>query len=128
LSLTLYFFYGVLIIAVFRLAMQLILAAGYNLKGKAKSTNSFPSISIIVPAFNEGITLMDCLKSLTELDYPDYEIIVIDDGSTDRTLEEAEEIRGFRSKSYSPKKSRETKRVKQRNKTLERRDRAHGGR
>jgi poly-beta-1,6 N-acetyl-D-glucosamine synthase len=88
-SLTLYFFYGVLIIAVFRLTTQLILAASYNLKGKAKAIDSFPSISIIVPAFNEGITLRSCLKSLIELDYPDYEIIVIDDGSTDKTLEEA---------------------------------------
>jgi cellulose synthase/poly-beta-1,6-N-acetylglucosamine synthase-like glycosyltransferase len=88
-SLTLYFFYGVLIIAVFRLTAQLILAASYNLKGKAKAIDSFPSISIIVPAFNEGITLRSCLKSLIELDYPDYEIIVIDDGSTDKTLEEA---------------------------------------
>ena len=91
-NLTLYFFYGVLIIAIFRLTTQLILAASYNLKGKAKATDSFPSISIIVPAFNEGITLRSCLKSLIELDYPDYEIIVIDDGSTDKTLEEAKKF------------------------------------
>ena len=88
-SLPLYFFYGVLTIAVFRLVTQIVLAAGYNLKGKAKATDSFPSISIIVPAYNEGITLRGCLKSLTDLEYPDYEIIVIDDGSTDKTLKEA---------------------------------------
>ena len=88
-SLTLYFFYGVLVIAVFRLTTQIILAAGYNLKGRVKTSNSFPPISIIVPAFNEEITLKSCLQSLVELDYPEYEIIVIDDGSTDKTLEEA---------------------------------------
>lgn len=88
-SLTLYFFYGILVIAVFRLVIQIVLAARYNLKAETKTPETFPSISIIVPAFNEGITLRGCLESLTELNYPNYGIILIDDGSTDGTLEEA---------------------------------------
>ena len=44
-----------------------------------------PRVSIIVPARNEERNLPRLLASLTDLDYPDYEIIVVDDGSTDRT-------------------------------------------
>jgi len=44
-------------------------------------------ISVLVPAYNEEITICDCLKSLLDLDYSDYEIVVIDDGSKDNTSE-----------------------------------------
>jgi len=45
----------------------------------------WPSISIIVPAHNEEKVIERCIKSLLEIDYPKKEIIVVDDGSTDRT-------------------------------------------
>ncbi len=48
-------------------------------------TERCPKISIIVPVFNCERTIHDCLESLLNLDYPDYEIIIIDDGSTDNT-------------------------------------------
>ncbi len=44
-----------------------------------------PAISIIVPARNEEASLGDCLQSLVEQTGVAYEIIVVDDGSTDRT-------------------------------------------
>lgn len=44
-----------------------------------------PTVSIIVPARNEELTLPRLLASLQKLDYPDYEVIVVDDCSTDRT-------------------------------------------
>ena len=44
-------------------------------------------ISIIVPAYNEEITVVDTVRSLLTLDYRAYEIIVVDDGSKDRTSE-----------------------------------------
>ena len=44
-------------------------------------------ISIIVPAYNEEITVADTVRSLLALDYRSYEIIVVDDGSKDRTSE-----------------------------------------
>ena len=47
-------------------------------------TNYFP-ISILVPAHNEELTILDAVRSLSKLDYVEYEIIVIDDGSTDNT-------------------------------------------
>lgn len=48
----------------------------------------FLPISIIVPAYNEEITVVETVKSLLELDYRLYEIIVVDDGSKDNTANE----------------------------------------
>lgn len=48
-----------------------------------------PMISLVVPAFNEGLVIQPAVRSLLELDYPNYEVLVIDDGSTDDTYEKA---------------------------------------
>lgn len=53
-----------------------------------------PPVSIIVPAYNEEAVIEDCIVSLLGLDYPAYEVIVVDDGSTDRTAEVAREWEG----------------------------------
>jgi GT2 family glycosyltransferase len=45
----------------------------------------WPSISIVVCTYNGAATLRDCLEGVADLDYPDFECIVIDDGSTDGT-------------------------------------------
>ena len=55
-----------------------------NLKDKINKNINIP-ISILVPAHNEEVTVCDTIKSLLELDYTNYEIIVIDDGSSDET-------------------------------------------
>lgn len=47
----------------------------------------FPSLSILVPAYNEEKVIERTIEGLLETDYPDKEIIVIDDGSNDKTLE-----------------------------------------
>jgi glycosyltransferase involved in cell wall biosynthesis len=44
-----------------------------------------PKVSVVVASYNGGPTLPDCLHSLAHLNYPNYEIILIDDGSTDQT-------------------------------------------
>jgi len=46
-----------------------------------------PSISILAPAYNEGKTIVENVKSLMALHYSDFEVIIINDGSTDDTLE-----------------------------------------
>jgi poly-beta-1,6 N-acetyl-D-glucosamine synthase len=51
-------------------------------------------VSILVPAFNEGAGIQTSIRSLLELDYPSYEIIVIDDGSTDDTYAKARAMEG----------------------------------
>ncbi|MFO7867121.1 MAG: glycosyltransferase [Candidatus Aminicenantes bacterium] len=44
-------------------------------------------ISIIVPSYNEEETIVDTVNSLLALDYPQYEIVLVNDGSTDKTME-----------------------------------------
>ena len=46
---------------------------------------SYPKVSVIVCSYNGGQTLRACLESLLEIDYPNYEVVVVDDGSTDDT-------------------------------------------
>lgn len=48
-----------------------------------------PSVAIFMPAYNEEDVVERAIKSALELDYENYEIILVDDGSTDSTLEEA---------------------------------------
>lgn len=50
-----------------------------------KSSENYVPISILVPAYNEEATIVDCINSLSYLEYSEYEIIVIDDGSKDDT-------------------------------------------
>jgi chlorobactene glucosyltransferase len=46
-----------------------------------------PLVSVLIPARNEEENIETCLKSLQKQDYPNFEIIVLDDNSTDRTAE-----------------------------------------
>ena len=46
-----------------------------------------PKATVVVAAYNAASTLGECLASIRELNYPDYETIVVDDGSTDSTSE-----------------------------------------
>lgn len=46
-----------------------------------------PGISLIAPAYNEGLTIVDNVKSLLALVYNNYEIIIVNDGSKDDTLQ-----------------------------------------
>lgn len=79
-----------------------------------------PGVAVVVPAYNESANIVESLRSLLALEYPDKEIVVVNDGSTDDTLDRlvaafdlrpvdatypldvpAEEIRGvYRSREY----------------------------
>ena len=61
-----------------------------------RELRELPAISVLVPAYNEGRVLERALTSLVQLDYPEYEVLVIDDGSTDDTLEIAAQWEGQR--------------------------------
>lgn len=52
-------------------------------------------VSIIVPAHNEGVTIVESVKSLMTLDYKLYEVIVVDDGSEDGTPQKVIEAFGL---------------------------------
>lgn len=54
----------------------------------------YPPVSIIVPAYNEGKVIRAALESLLRIDYPRFEVLVIDDGSTDDTLHNAAQLAG----------------------------------
>jgi O-antigen biosynthesis protein len=51
------------------------------------SDGSRPRISVVVCTYNGSRTIRDCLDGLARLDYPNFEVIVVDDGSTDATPE-----------------------------------------
>jgi cellulose synthase/poly-beta-1,6-N-acetylglucosamine synthase-like glycosyltransferase len=60
------------------------------------SKNYFPFVSIIVPVFNEARVIRDSIASLLKLNYSNYEIVIVNDGSTDSTKEVAESLVGYR--------------------------------
>jgi cellulose synthase/poly-beta-1,6-N-acetylglucosamine synthase-like glycosyltransferase len=51
------------------------------------STGLEPAISLLVPAYNEAATIAASVHSMLQLDYPEFEIIVVNDGSRDDTLQ-----------------------------------------
>jgi glycosyltransferase involved in cell wall biosynthesis len=51
-----------------------------------------PRISVIIPAYNHESYILDAVKSVLEQTWTDFELIIIDDGSTDRTLQVLEGI------------------------------------
>ncbi len=56
----------------------------------SKNGRKWPPVSVVVCVYNGASTLDECLKGLSQLDYPDYEVIVVDDGSQDKTSEVAQ--------------------------------------
>jgi glycosyltransferase involved in cell wall biosynthesis len=72
-----------------------LLRGAFKISRLEKQTNLkqlFPSLSIVVPARNEAGTIEVGLSSLVKLDYPGLEIIVVNDRSTDGTLEKVEAL------------------------------------
>ena len=47
----------------------------------------WPGVSILIPAFNEEAVIASCVQAALAVDYPEVEVVVLDDGSTDRTVE-----------------------------------------
>lgn len=64
----------------------------FKVRGKSRSRNMkempvLPTVSILSPAYNEELTICESLKSQLNLDYPELEVIVINDGSRDGTMD-----------------------------------------
>lgn len=51
------------------------------------SASDIPSVTLIAPAYNEGMTIIENVKSLLSIQYPYYELIIVNDGSKDDSLE-----------------------------------------
>lgn len=58
-----------------------------NERRKPLPLNKTPMVSILVPCYNEAETIENTVRELSKLQYPNYEIIVINDGSSDNTEE-----------------------------------------
>jgi glycogen synthase len=64
-------------------------------KEEGTITEELPTVSLIIPTYNRKDMLRDTLKSLAQQTYPNFEVIVVDDGSTDETPEIVEEVFPF---------------------------------
>ena len=58
-----------------------------SISGETAVDGRHPDISVIVPVYNARKTLSRCVESLLAQTYPDFEILLVDDGSTDASLE-----------------------------------------
>ena len=63
---------------------------------RAFSSPFYPGVAMVVPAYNEAATIVESVRSMLALNYPDQEIVVVNDGSSDATLERLQEAFGLR--------------------------------
>ncbi len=80
-----------------------LILLSYLFYEERKTEDFAPPVSIIVPAYNEEENIAETIQGLLSMDYPEFEIIVVDDGSTDRTYEIAKRFEGDRVKVFRKK-------------------------
>ena len=88
-----YVFFATLLFGIFRLVLVLYFAVRqkYHMSPKRKYEKNDTSVSVIVPAYNESVVIAKTIDSLLMSTYSTFDIIVIDDGSTDDTGKIVEE-------------------------------------
>lgn len=93
-SLSIVVLFAFLLLLVFRLVALIYLSHRHHVDSNncrnvyreyPNRIHQLPMVTIIVPAYNEGIVIESAIESLERLVYPRKEIIVVDDGSTDNT-------------------------------------------
>lgn len=80
------FFFLLLILATPQLFAHWRLASE-DLLTRSFTSSAAPRVSVVVPAHNEAVTIVDSLRSLLTLHYPYFEVVLVNDGSTDDTLQ-----------------------------------------
>ena len=85
---------GFLLLLILRYFFLLWFSYLSHVEGEHQRWDRTPFVSIIVPAYNEGEVIQGAIRSLFSLDYPRYEILVVDDGSTDDTFLRARTFEG----------------------------------
>jgi poly-beta-1,6-N-acetyl-D-glucosamine synthase len=93
------YFLGVLSgLLALRWCIMLILSYASMAKGERELSSlyeeSLPYVSILAPAYCEAACVQDAMRALVRLDYPAYEVIFVDDGSTDNTYQLASSFAG----------------------------------
>jgi cellulose synthase/poly-beta-1,6-N-acetylglucosamine synthase-like glycosyltransferase/peptidoglycan/xylan/chitin deacetylase (PgdA/CDA1 family)/spore germination protein YaaH len=87
-------FFLAMLLSIFKIVSLAILAIRQKKhSGKpmpAVLTSTIPKVSIIVPGYNEELTAPKTVENLLHLDYPDFEIVFVDDGSKDNTFKNIE--------------------------------------
>lgn len=54
---------------------------------RSLTSSAVPRVSILVPAYNEAVSIVESVRSLLTLQYPYYEVVLVNDGSTDDTMQ-----------------------------------------
>lgn len=83
-------------LALLRLGVQLITARIHRRRHAERAGRRLQylgPVTVIVPAYNEAANIADTVRSLIGNDYPQVEVIVVDDGSTDETAEIVQRLR-----------------------------------
>jgi biofilm PGA synthesis N-glycosyltransferase PgaC len=85
-----------LFVLIVRYVVLLWLGYLHHVEQRGESTEPAPTprVAIIVPVYNEEAVIEGAIQSLLMLDYPAFDVIVVDDGSTDRTLARASALAG----------------------------------
>lgn len=84
-------FYGVLfVLSVFETWKHWVLSSRLHATDRLPD-EAFPPVSVIVPAYNEERVIVDSVEALLDLDYPRHQVVVVNDASTDATLERLKE-------------------------------------
>ena len=73
----------------------------------------YKPVSIIIPAFNEELTIVDNIISILSLHYPEYEVVVVNDGSKDSTIDELKDRFNLVPSSRSYRNDLETQSVRE---------------
>jgi len=80
------YFFLYLVIDIGLFAYSLYVFIRRKKSGNGRIDYNGHKVTIVVPAYNEDVSIVHCTEMLLELDYPDFEVIVVNDGSADRTL------------------------------------------
>ncbi len=71
----------------FRKLLPILKGSKYARFQSLSVSEHVPPVSILVPSYNEELTIIENVRSLLSLEYPEYEVVVVNDGSKDRTLQ-----------------------------------------
>ncbi len=83
-----------LIVMLIRYVMLLVLALLYQIKNPPLTgeLDHYPMVTMILPAHNEGPVIQSSIRGAMQMDYPNFEVLVVDDGSPDDTYTKALEL------------------------------------